>query len=397
MKKLKKSSYLLVLFILASECFGLLPFAEWMTLMNNVAGQAALALWMVYGLRTYRKADHGLYRKEYNKPTWFILGAVFFSMIPAYLYYGQSILTSVVAYRAQYFWLFIPVLLYIRPNAQELIKTLNTFACLYAIALIIRNYVASSLFYISEKVLENWAYYEDEVMLIPGYVLLLIPYYYYCDKIKNSGATTRNIMMVMFFFIVFFISENRSTLFVAALVLGYVILKKKSHYKFLFLLCASTVVVIMAYFTADVWLSLFRETTEQLDDEDYNRVKAFAYFVFQANENWVTAIFGNGFLSAHTSSKMQDLMELGIYNSDLGMIGYWNQYGIIPVVTFLVYIWRSFRAKWCPFYVKAIGFHLLACALTISYFGTPANILWFVVFYYLYVYYQHEYVISKNR
>ena len=90
-------------------------------------------------------------------------------------------------------------------------------------------------------------------------------------------------------------------------------------------------------------------------------------------------------------------MELGIYNSDLGMIGYWNQYGIIPVITFLAYIWRSFRAKWCPFYVKATGFHLLACALTISYFGTPANILWFVVFYYLYVYYQHEYVNSKTR
>lgn len=388
---------MLVLLILASECFGLLPFAEWMAQMNNVAGQAVLAVWMVCGLRIYRKADHGLYKKEYNKPTWFILGAVFFSMIPAYLYYGQSILTSVVAYRAQYFWLSIPVLLYIRPNAQEFIKTLNTFACLYAIALIIRNYVAPSMFYWDEKVIENWSFYENEVMVGTGLPLLLIPYYYYCDKIKNSGATTQDIMMVMFFFIVFFISENRSTLFIAALVLGYIILKKKSRYKLIFLLGTSIMVGVMLYFTADIWSSLFSETTEQLDNEDYNRVKAFDYFVFQANENWITAIFGNGFLSAHTSSKMQDLMELGIYNSDLGMIGYWNQYGIIPVITFLAYIWRSFRAKWCPFYVKATGFHLLACALTISYFGTPANILWFVVFYYLYVYYRHEYVNSKTR
>ena len=116
-------------------------------------------------------------------------------------------------------------------------------------------------------------------------------------------------------------------------------------------------------------------------------MKAFMYFVYEANKNWVTIILGNGFLSRYSTLQMYDLMESGIVNSDMGMIGFWNQFGIIPVFVFVFYSLKAIFHKHMPLYVKAIGLHFLIGAFTMCYFAFDVQALLFILFYYLYSYY----------
>ena len=147
------------------------------------------------------------------------------------------------------------------------------------------------------------------------------------------------------------------------------------------------IVAILLFFTWNVWVDLTEETISQLNNEDYNRVLAYNYYLFEANNNWITTVLGNGLLSTRVTSQMYDLWEAGIVNSDVGFIGYWNQLGLIPIFVFFVVIIKALVAKTCPFFVKALGAHILGGALTMSYFGDPSTILWFSLFYYLFVYY----------
>lgn len=393
---MKKSVYIFILTLLSAKFLDILPMGQWFAQLNGVVGQFVLFIWIFYGVQMYKKkATCRFYsRKNWQFVKWVIIG-VFLSFIPAYLYYGQSIVTSMIACRVQYFWLVIPLLLFVAPEEKDVIKALNWFSVWYVITFVVRTYINSDLFYTSEELLKQIKNnMEDDVIKGEGFQLLLIPLYYYCGKMKEA-MTIRNLLYVFIYMTTFFVIQNRSTLFIAVIIIGFVFLTKRSRYRVPIIFLAIVIGGIIFYQTMDVWIDMYEETITQVTDSDYNRVVAFHYFIFEANKNWVTAVLGNGFLSANTTSKMQDLMDMGIYNSDMGFIGYWNQFGIIPIIVFVVYIIKSLRSHFCPFYVKALSFHILACSMTISYFGSITFLLWFAIFYYLYEYYQLKNVINK--
>jgi hypothetical protein len=169
-------------------------------------------------------------------------------------------------------------------------------------------------------------------------------------------------------------------------VIGYIIITQLRRQRLLLVSFILFFGTFFFYQTHETWNKLLLETFTELNDEDYNRVLAFNYFLYEANPNWLTYFLGNGFLSSHTLSLMQDNMEQGIYNSDMGFLGYWNQFGLIPIIVFLTCIIKAFFSKLVPFHVKVMAFHIIACLLTISYFGKVQTILWFSLFYYLMVY-----------
>lgn len=394
---MKKSTYIFVLLFLSANCFDLQPIGQLFALFNGVAGQFFLYLWIIYGLFIFKnKADHSLCVHKHIIPVIWILAGIIISMIPAYIYYGQSLTTSIIAYRTQYLWIVIPVLLYIKPTTRDIIIPLNVFSLLFVILSLFRTYWLPNIFYYTDDQQISLLEHENEVLVLSGLQLLLISYYYYVGKFKAS-TNVSNLVIVCLYLIAFFIIQNRSTLFIAVIIMGYAIIKKNSKYKFFFLSISIIFVVIIAFLTFDVWIDLIDETNSQLDNDDYNRAKAFYYFVYEANKNEVTAILGNGFLSSKTTSLMQDMMDLGIFNSDLGIIGYWNQFGLIPIIVFIIYICKAILSKKTPFFVKATGVHILGCSMTISYFATLISIMWYSLFYYLYIYYSCPLNTSKYK
>ena len=387
---MKKSLYIFILVLFTTKFFSLHPFGDIFTALGGIPWFLTVFIWMSYGALIYKsKAHHDLFVKKNILPVIWIFVGILLSFIPAYIYSGQSPLVSFSTYRYQYFWVVLFLIIYIKPLPNDIIKSLSCFSILFVTAALAKHYLVSDWFYITEVEGDKQSRYIDDILYPDGLSLLLIPFYYYCSKIRQS-STVRDLIIILLFFFSFLILHNRSTLLIAVLIVAFFILSKKSKYRIPFIVLSLGIGILIVYYTQDVWIDIYEETMSQIDNDDYARIVAINYFLSDGNPNWVTTIFGNGFLSAHVNSISYDLAERGIYNSDVGFIGYWNYYGIIPIIVFIIYIFKSFFSKRCPFYVKAIGFHMLCCSLTISYFAKPEGILWFSFFYYLYIYHNNK-------
>lgn len=121
---MRKTTYIFILLLFSANFFDLQPIGQLFAMLNGVVGLLFLYIWLVYGVVIYKKkSDHCLCIRQNVYPAIWILVGIIVSMIPAYLYYGQSFITSIIAYRVQYFWLVIPLLLYIKPKTKDIIQS----------------------------------------------------------------------------------------------------------------------------------------------------------------------------------------------------------------------------------------------------------------------------------
>ena len=130
----------------------------------------------------------------------------------------------------------------------------------------------------------------------------------------------------------------------------------------------------------DKIINLINETLMQLQDEDYNRVKAFNYFTSLKNGP-LSLFLGNGFISGNVSTYMEELRNEGIFNSDLGLIGLWHQFGLLFPLSVLYYELRG-CSKYHSFHVRAMSVLMLSCSLTLAYYFNLGSIAWLCFFYY---------------
>jgi len=147
-------------------------------------------------------------------------------------------------------------------------------------------------------------------------------------------------------------------------------------------------------YTTDVWLLMITNTQNNLGESDYNRWMALYYYFGEYSSNWFCYVFGNGYPSGG-NSPLGNLMwanfTKGIFSSDLGMIGMWVDYGIIPLIAMYSTIISILRHEYFPLYLKFICLHILFVP-TIFHFWSNPGISFFVILIYLRAYY-----IEQNR
>lgn len=372
----------------------LLWFGGWELKMIPISLDVQLIIvfaYLIFGAWYFGSKKNGV---QFHRPNryfiWIMLG-IFISMIPAYIYWGQSFLQSLITYRFQYYMFAIPLLFIIKPTQEELIRTLEIFSFVLFGVFLLKTSMPH-LFELRESFVlkhENG----DTDILISGYPLLAIPFYYTLQQVRERFEIKK--MLYLCFILVFvFLMSNRSTLFPMVMLSCITFLQLKSRYRFFIIILMLLVGSYAVYLSADVWKELFEETQLQLNDPDYNRNKALAYFLYAASPNWVCSVLGNGYLSAHVNQTMLLMMDEGIYNSDIGFIGYWNHFGLIPTcVMIYMYIHVLVKRRF-PFFLKLIAIQTLLGGLTISYFARTTHMIFFILFYYLYMYNdtRHSYI-----
>ena len=376
--------YLLFLYLLFVNFWEIKPigyFSEDVQLILIVS-------YLLFGCFIYRKRPRIRMKGKYNYLKWIFIG-ILLSMISAYIFYGQPITQSIITYRTQYLIFTIPALFVISPRIEDIIRSLFIFSffLLGANLLVKLNH---NLFVMSEYKLDYIAKVGnyDSLTRVAGIEYITIPLFYYLQRIKEK-FTAETFVKVLFLLFVVFIVQNRSTLFPAILFSLYTFIFIKSKYKPLIWIAISIIGVVFIIHYHDVFATIFEETTEELGDQDYNRNKAWNYFIYMYSPHWLCYILGNGFLSAHYSPIMQLLMEEGIYNSDVGFIGYWNQFGVIPVITiFTMYLSVLKGKNSYPFLMKLIVIYSIICGLTTIYYGQDVKILHLALFYYLFYYFK---------
>jgi hypothetical protein len=218
----------------------------------------------------------------------------------------------------------------------------------------------------------------------------------FATKIRNM-ATGDGVSSYMqyFGFVVIYIAENRSTLFPATILTLYSFTKIKSRYKPIILTVLAIVIAIVAFQTIETWENLILETQENIDDDDENRNKALLYFTTIGQPSWITYLLGNGMISTHVSNYTTMLMENGIFYSDVGFIGYWYNFGIIPIIAMMVMFIKIFKSSIQSYSIKLMTIHILICSMTTSYFFAIGHLMLFMIVYYIY-YYNIDITLSKK-
>lgn len=327
-----------------------------------------------------------MFRRRFLRPVVFILSGVLLSFIPAYIYYGQSFLTSFVAYRVGFVYLTLPVFLRVRPSLKDVKSVLYAFSLLFFLLMICDSYLHIPIIAKDEEALlriEQLAKKGDfEVNFLGGIQFVAMAFFFSLEEsIRNLSI--KKISLSLFFFLVILLYQNRSALFSCVLITLLLIVtlsNTKRNIKIKILILFLSIIVFVL--SSDVWHNLLEETGEQVANSDYNRNLSYLYFIFEAPKGFLSYILGCGFLSASTTSLMQDMMELGVYNSDVGFVGMWNQFGLIPIVTITACCIRSLK-RYRPLYLKSNALFILICSITISYFWEISTIVWFTLFLYL--------------
>lgn len=352
--------------------------------------QILIILLLVAGTIMYSKKRIHFTVNKY-KPMKFIFLGIFLSMIPANIYFGQTFLQSLISYRSVYFLMSIYFFFRISFTQEDIFKGIHKFAVLLAVMYVIKLSVPG-LFFISERILELQES-EGYTMGMGGFAVITIPLFMRLQMLREK-FTSKDLSWIVFYLTIIFMMQNRSILFGSLLITGYQLIKMKSKYKPVIL---TVCIGLFIYFGIDIINNLVVETETQLADSEYNRNKALAYFLSATTENSINAILGCGFISAHVSPIMQNLMDNGIFNSDVGLVGFWNQYGIIPVIAILYLFISTVKSKFMPQYMKMLALLHLSCILTIEYYGTYNAMLRFLLFYYLYFYYKNMELQKKTK
>jgi len=370
-----KSIYLFILLIINSHV--------WNLRVVNISSDSWLVIQLVYllaGFIFYGKMNKFRLFSEELAPWWLWVIGVLLSVFPAGYFYNQSITQSLITYRGSLLLLQIPILFKIAPTKKEIINALLLFFGFVWIVYFMQS-ADITIVNLDEERLERFIN-SGEMPMVNGFEFIAIILFYYLGEIKDS-FDYKWLFFILICYIFYLLEQNRSFLFSISLIIAWTILKVNRK-KFIAILTMGVLVSVFAYYTMDIWMELFEETSVQIENEDYNRNKAYRYFLFEASPNIWCYIFGNGFISAHTSNYLHNIMYSGVYNSDVGIIGYWNNFGIIPTIVFFYLLVSAAIGRHNSHFIRCWAIQLLLCSLTAGYLGAPSYILYFSLFYYLY-------------
>ena len=328
--------------------------------------------------------------KGWLAPFWWFLAGVFLSVFPAYYYYGQGLVQSFFTYRRMFQFAAFPIFIAIRPTERELRSSLYAFSVVYLIAVLFVTFLSPD--WVELK--DNMELVEegDFVHSLEGIRILSLAFIFSFARLVREYSF-RNLAWSLFLFGILFLVQNRTSLLAVIFIAAYAILSMKaSARKLIIISVVGVTLLLMFVYTAGQWGHLYQETVEQILNPDYNRNKALTYMF--GHREWPRYLFGDGFISSNVSSIIPTLQESGIFFSDVGLAGMWNQFGVITVGTILVMTFKAFSRK-KSLLVKACAIYTLTGILTMSYFAIGESLLWLSL--YLYIYYSDALPSFRDR
>lgn len=388
---MKKTLYIFIVLLLGINFWGLIILED---VFNNVTNTIFAVIWALLGFYWFRsglKNPKNSTFIRYNKYFFWLVVGFGLSVFSANMFWNQGWATGIIVNRGLIWYIYLPVLLYIQPTGKELMKAVFYYSLAYALVWVIQATIPFPIYSGLASTIElGRGRFElaetDFGQLLPGYQIILFLLYYRVQMMKEN-PNIRNMLFAFAIMIFFFLLQNRGALFFAVIVFAYGLLKIRSPYKSILIPLFALLVAIAYFYSAEYWNGQINETIEQLNDPYANRWRSFNLFLFDYAPHWVCNIIGNGLLSANVPAGkfIQDLMDQGYYQYDNGMVGFWSQYGIIPLLVLYSVIFRILLRKASPFYLKAMAAHILFIPIAWN-FGS-ADILIFVALIYMYAYY----------
>lgn len=385
--RMSKTTYLCIYFLLAVFFWNL-------AIVQNIINRDQILIiswiWSLAAFVLFKKPKNNrLFKQCHKYIIWLFIG-VFLSLCNAYISWDQSISTTFTSQRYFYSFIFLYSIFYIQPSRKEIEHVLKWISILIIIVWIISIF-DDSIFYMTKDQMEvmKWMKKRYSNSTDLGYTLqgyeFIFTYLCLCiDSIlkKYSFHKLIEILLLALFFLLF---QNRSMLIGVGIAIIYMIFNLRSRYKPIIIISIIIITSIIFLYTSNIISGLIQESQDQLNDSQYNRWKSLFYFLFGYHPNWWSYLLGSG--TPGVGSKLMHTtginMKLGIYAGDVGMIGMWATYGIIPIIIFYSIIINILFRKKVSIYLKLIAIHILLVP-TIYQFKINPGILFFCLLIYLY-------------
>ena len=360
--------WLLLLLLFSVNFFDLVP----ITRIIGPNGPFAFYLISLFLMFTFNRRAWIRDSLDWLVPMWWMLGGVVLSFIPSLLYYGQSFVQSFFTNRRMLEIIAFPILIALRPSEKEIRWALCAFSILYLITALLVSFVAPELV---PPPSDSSSFIEegDFIYVIPGVRHVSLAFIFTLFRVlKESNAKT--IAWLLFEFGMLFLIQNRTSLIAAIVIISFSVYRMKmGPRKLLIITVFAITFVFMALSSFGQWSHLYQMTVSQLSDPDYNRNKAYVYMF--SSRYPIQYLFGSGFISANVNPIIHVLQDSGIFHSDVGLIGLWHQYGVIPTLVILVVMIKGLSKK-KSFLVNACAIYILVGIPTLSFFAFGETLLW---------------------
>lgn len=333
---------------------------------------------------------------QWLAPFWWLIIGIVLSWVPALMYYGQSFGQSFFTYRRMFEIAAFPILIALRPSEREIRGALFGFSVLYLVVALMVTFVAP--WWVPQPEDSQLLEEGDYIVGLSGIRHVALAFIFALQRVIKDN-NIRNMGWALYEFGLLFLIQNRTSLIAAIVIIIYLVIKMKmSPQKLLLLAVGSIALLLLIVYTSGQWQFLYQQTMDQILNPNYNRNKAYTYMF--SHRTLLQHLLGTGYISANVNPLIHVLQESGIYHSDVGLVGMWHQYGVIPTLVILIMMFKGLFEK-KSFIVKASALYVLVGIPTLSFFGMGETLLWLSI--YLYVYYsdnlpvfRDDYVTAKS-
>jgi len=391
---MNKFIYILICLVFAVDFWNL-------TAVVNYLSQDILLflswIWILSGIYffNYSNRKKVLNSLKYNKVLYYIFLGVFISMFSAYAFGRQSFVTTFLAQRTIYTFMFLPAILFVQPTEEDIVQALKWISIGTVVVWILVHFNTNLVKMDKESVEHFESEKQDLSSKLEFYVngiYFVVFYLYYKMNEYIRKFTWKDFIEASLFLVFIILYQNRSMILGVAPIFLYSMYKFRSESKTTIIATLSVLLVAVVILTSDIWISMITTTQSNLNETDYNRWKSLAYYFNNYSPSWFCYLFGNGFPSGGNSQLgylMWSNFTKGIYASDLGMIGMWVDYGLIPLFALYNIIISVIRHTYFPVYLKFICLHILFVP-TIFHFWANPGITFFVIIIYLQALYTEQ-------
>lgn len=327
------------------------------------------------------------------------------SFIPCWLEHGQTIIQSFWAY----FPMFILLLYFIfhdrRIRENDIIRLLTIFAVTRTLILLIEQFTYPHYYFAFRPEIEMENGYLRPIEIRSGILrfyisdtyLSMFLMFYWGQRIFEKFNWRH---FLLFAWGIFGLWLDQTRQFMAVGYGAFLIILLATHNRKINKISTYIVITIVILVVVINFDNLFGDLNDKTSNEmnkDNIRLLAYKYFL---NEYWggpLSVLFGNGIAGTSQYGKEISFLsqEMKLFRSDVGIVGFLNQYGIVSVFFFIWFYISFVRKNWK--YIDAyIKMFLLATLLNLPLVVFFVNNLnWYV--YVAFMMYLMDMSIKKNK
>lgn len=312
-----------------------------------------LIFWIIWGF--YHFPGYSNLYSNKNRGIVFLFFILFFmsSLTPIFRY-NQNIISTIITMRGNLVILLLLTLFKIKPSEADFYYAFKILATT-AIGLTVLAYLFPC-FFVSEETIRNLQIRQsrgstDFIVAWPGSAAVVFYFFMTLGRLIERPEKNDFLWCTLCMAYIF-IMQNRSTLIGTVPFYIYGLLKAEVRYKKIIIALA---VLSVGGFIYNIVLSLIEESTNQLNDDSYNRWQAVSFYLFEQKNNLYTILFGQGVPSAN-SEFLEYIMDVSRKRlaiiSDIGLLGSYFFYGISTVGFLYYFVFMGIFERKIPLYVK---------------------------------------------